>query len=322
MGMPVVQRSTYYSKPWYFLNSHMETIIPSMFYDVKDDLYERERIQMGDGDFLDLDWIRKDSKKLMIITHGLEGSSERYYVKRQAKFISTRGFDVLAWNCRSCSGEMNLLPRFYHHGDTEDLRKVVDHSCDKDYDQIVLVGFSMGGSMTLKYLGEGKVDDRIKGAVTFSVPCNLRDSADQLEKRSNRIYEKRFLKKLKVKIELKSKKHKEINVDDLEGIVNFNEFHRRYTVPLHGFDNLDDFYSKSTCDQYFDGIAVPVLIVNAKNDPLLGPKCYPVDLVSRLKHVFLETPKVGGHVGFTSVGNEFSWMESRGWEFMNEVILK
>ena len=117
----------------------------------------------------------------MIITHGLEGDSARHYVIRTADYFSQRGWDIIAWNCRSCSGEMNRLPRLYHHGDTVDLGFVVDLSLGLGYDSIVLVGTSMGGSMSLKYLGEADRNRRIKGAITFSVPCNLKDSSDALK---------------------------------------------------------------------------------------------------------------------------------------------
>lgn len=138
------------------VNRHMETIIPSMFFKVDDIIYDRERLELSDGDFLDLDWLtgKKKKENLIVLSHGLEGSSDRYYIKRAARYFHERGWDILAWNCRSCSGEMNRLPRFYHHGDTEDLSKVIDHVLKSSYKKVILIGYSMGGSMSLKYLGE------------------------------------------------------------------------------------------------------------------------------------------------------------------------
>ncbi|MEM9329308.1 MAG: alpha/beta hydrolase, partial [Bacteroidota bacterium] len=306
--------------PWYLFNGHWETVIPSAFYKIEGVTYDRERLELPDGDFIDLDWVTGDPSQLVIISHGLEGNSERHYVKRAAKFFAAKGWSVLAWNCRSCSGHMNRLPRFYHHGDTPDLISVIEHAIDRGFERIALLGVSMGGSMTLKYLGEAPGrHEQVYGAVTFSVPCNLKDSAEQLLVKGNRFYEKRFLNKLKKKILLKSETHGDLDVVGLEEIDDFESFHRRYTVPLHGFSDLEDFYEKATCDQYLPYVSVPTLIANAWNDPLLGEKCYPKHLAADSPAVFLEIPNRGGHVGFTVSGDAYSWMEYRAWEFFSEI---
>lgn len=319
--MPLIDRSTYSRRPWFLFNGHLETIIPSMFFHVDEVAYERQRLELEDGDFLDLDWLKNSHRNLMIITHGLEGSADRYYVKRTAKYFSD-AWDILAWNCRGCSGEMNRLPRFYHHGDTQDLHYVVTAALSTGrYDKLVFVGYSMGGSMSLKYLGERKPDKRIAGAVTFSVPCDLKDSNEQLRLMENRIYENRFLKKLKEKIVKKHHNHpSDISIEGLDALSDFDQFHERYTAPLHGFSNAEDFFEKSTCDQFLEHIRVPVLIANALNDPLLGEKCYPKDLASSLPNVYLETPNIGGHVGFTQLDSDHSWMENRISTFIEEFI--
>ena len=162
--------------------------------------YERERLELPDGDFLDLDWLKAGHKRLIILSHGLEGSADRHYIKRPAKLFHNKDWDILAWNNRSCSGEMNRLPRFYHHGATEDISAVIDHALDHGYEQVVLMGYSMGGGMQQKYLGEREPDKRIIGAVSFSVPCNVLNSADELGKKGNKFYEDRFIRKLKEKI--------------------------------------------------------------------------------------------------------------------------
>ncbi|MFY0686814.1 MAG: alpha/beta fold hydrolase [Cyclobacteriaceae bacterium] len=314
--MPLVKRSTYRSRPFYMINGHLETVIPSMFFKIEGVTYRRERLELSDGDFLDLDWSEVGSKRLLVITHGLEGSSDRYYVKRSVKYFNERGWDVLAWNCRSCSGEMNRLPRLYHHGDTADLDTVINQSLEKDYDELWLLGYSMGGSMSFKYLGELKVDDRIRGAIGFSVPCNLRDSGEQLRIKRNRIYEKKFLDRLKIKMHQKAKMGIDIDVNGLDEMEEFDEFHHKYTVPLHGFSSLDDFYEKATCDQYLTKIDRPILIANALNDPILGEKCYPVDLAQANEHIHLDLPNVGGHCGFSYFQKWYSWMEVRTEQFI------
>ena len=297
-------------------------MIPSMFFKVKDVQPRRERLELPDGDFIDLDWHGDDPNRLVIITHGLEGNSDRHYVQRPARLFVENDWSAIAWNCRSCSGEMNRLPRFYHHGDTPDLSAVIDHAVAKGFQTIVLMGLSMGGSMSLKYLGEARErPEQVKGAMTFSVPCSLKDSAVQIKAKGNRLYEKRFLEKLKKKIALKSEVHDELDATGLEQIHDFDEFHERYTVPLHGFDSLEDFYVKATCDQFFPDMRYPVLIGNALNDPMLGPDCYPTKIARDSPYVHLEMPALGGHVSFTIPGEDYSWMDYRALEFAQQHLM-
>jgi uncharacterized protein len=282
--------------------------------------YKRERLELTDGDFLDLDWMKGDSAKLVIISHGLEGNSERHYSKGVAHYFYQRGWDALAWNCRGCSGEMNRLPRFYHHGATEDMASVVDHAIKNKYSEIAMVGFSMGGSMTLKYLGERKdnLGPEIKSAVAFSVPCDLGASARELDKPNKRFYLNRFLKKLENKIRAKSIKFPNlISTEGIGQIKTFREFDNRYTAPLHGFTDADDFYIKASSGPYISSIQIPTLIANALNDPFLPAACYPFDIAKNHSHVHLETPERGGHVGFSLAGMTESWMEVRAFEFIN-----
>lgn len=308
--MPIIQ-SNYHRRPWYFINGHFETIVPSLFHKVEGVAYERERLELVDGDFLDLDWIKRENKQLMVLSHGLEGSSDRHYIKRPAKYFAAKGWDILAWNNRSCSGEMNRLPRFYHHGATEDIAAVIDRGLEGGYEKVVLVGYSMGGGMQQKYLGERKVDDRIKGAISFSVPCNVLNSADELRKRGNRFYERRFVKKLKEKILAKSEMiDLPIDKDELMSVKTFKEFDQAFTLKIHTeYVDAADFYASITSDQYLPNVDVPLLIVNALNDPMLGEKCYPIDLAEKSENIFLEMPKKGGHVGFIIPSDEFSYME-------------
>jgi uncharacterized protein len=318
--MPLIP-SSYKTPPYFLFNSHAETIIPSIFRKVVGD-YERERLELVDGDFIDIDWMRSNNKKLVIISHGLEGSSERHYSKGMAKYFYDRDWDALAWNCRGCSGVMNRLPRFYHHGATEDIAAVIDHVIQLKYEHITLVGFSMGGSMSLKYVGErrGMLPTQVRSAVTFSVPCDLKSSATELDKPSKKFYLNRFLKKLEKKIRAKSALFPEqISTAGLEKIKTFREFDNKYTAPLHGFADADDFYAKASSGPYIHSIEIPTLIVNALNDPFLPDECYPVEIAKNHLNVYLETPSRGGHVGFSLYGTSESWMERRAYEFAERL---
>jgi predicted alpha/beta-fold hydrolase len=322
--MPVIRHSDCNPPAWLF-NGHLQTIVPSTFRRVYGVLYQRERIETPDGDFLDLDWAhapnRPDADQLVIISHGLEGSSDRHYVKGMAKVFNRVGWDALAWNCRGCSGEMNRLPRFYHHGDSDDLRAVLRHALSKGkYHEVVLVGFSMGGSMTLKLLGEKSeaLPAQVTKAITFSVPCDLVSSVAHLSTPANAIYRRRFLKKLERKILLKSQlllEHITYRFDDIRL---FRDFDNRYTAPLHGFRDADDFYERASARHYLAGIRIPTLLVNAANDPFLTESCYPVKVAENHPYLYLEIPRYGGHVGFSQKRSTELWSERRAVAFAME----
>jgi predicted alpha/beta-fold hydrolase len=320
--MPIIKQSSY-RPPWYLFNGDLETIIPSLMRKIDGVTYTRERLELTDGDFIDLDWLKNKGNRLVIIAHGLEGSSERHYSKGMAKYFFQRGWDALAWNCRSCSGEMNRLPRFYHHGATEDLAELIRFVASKNqYQQIVLIGFSMGGSLTLKYLGEqNNLLTEIKSGVVFSVPCHLGASAKALDNPSKKFYLNRFLKKLGKKIHIKSKLFPELISDNgFDKIKTFEEFDNRYTAPLHGFKNAADFYDRASALQHLAHIKIPTLLVNALNDPFLPAACFPYEIANQHSYLFLETPTRGGHTGFTLAGKEENWMEQRAFQFVKEMV--
>lgn len=318
--MPIISNSTYGKPPLHLFNGHFETIIPSIFRKIDGAMYQRERIDTPDGDFLDLDWSRIGSRKLLIISHGLEGSADRHYAKALVKLFNQHGFDALAWNNRTCSGQMNLKPIMYHHGASYDLNTVLEHvEGSLDYDEYYLVGISMGGAQTLKYLGEKGLDlnSKIKKAAVYSTPCNLTDSAATLNFKGNGFYRKRFLNKLKVKMQLKGEQYPElVDLELLKRVEDFDAFDTHFTAKLHGFKDAQEFYQAVSADNWMEHIQIPSLIINALNDPLLHDRCYPIKLAENSSHIFLELPKRGGHTGFTVRGQEFTWAELRFLEFL------
>lgn len=320
--MPLIEPSTYPKPPFYLFNPHLETIVPSAFRKVKLPAYERERMSTADNDFLDLDWLRRGGKQLVVISHGLEGSSDRPYVKGMASAFYKAGWDVLAWNCRTCSGEINKAARMYHHAVSDDLDAVIQHALKSNrYEELALVGFSMGGSISLKYLGEysSQLPSVLKRAVAFSVPCDLGASARELSRKGNGFYRKRFLRKLGKKIKAKEAQMPDlVNSEGLEKIKHFSEFDNRFTAPIHGFKNADDFYYQASANTHLPNINIPTLIVNAKNDPMLPASCYPVALAKELPSIYLEMPEFGGHVGFTLAGQDVNWAEQRALQFISE----
>jgi predicted alpha/beta-fold hydrolase len=317
--MPIIS-STYQGPPAYLFNGHLETIIPSLFRRVTGVIYDREKISTPDYDFLNLDWSKIGGEKLLIISHGLEGDSKRHYAMGLVKLFNTKGVDVLVWNNRSCGGEINLNPILYHHGASYDLNTTIEHVLKTHhYKEIFLVGISMGGAQTLKYLGEKGKDlpKEITRAAVYSTPCNLASSAATLKLKSNTFYRKRFLDKLKKKIEAKAIQFPDlIDLDLLKGVNDFDTFDTLFTAKLHGFKDANDFYQAVSADNWMEFIEIPTLILNALNDPLLGPECYPVSLAEKKTEIILEMPKRGGHTGFVLPGHEFTWSENRFAEFL------
>lgn len=318
--MPILPKPDYRPSFWQF-NAHVQTIFPSLLRKVNFKYQQRERLELPDGDFVDLDWklVSPERKKLVIITHGLEGDSHRHYVLGMANLFTRHGYDALGWNCRSCSGELNRLLRFYHHGDPGDLRSVIDYALTKyHYSEIILVGFSMGGSLTLRLLGEypDAVPPQIKKAIAFSVPCDLLAGVKVLSQSRNKVYANRFLKKLGKKIKQKEKLFPgQISYEGYDRIKYFTEFDTRYTAPLHGFTDAHDFYARASVKSFLKNIRVPSLLVQALNDPFLSEECMPYEEAMANEHLFLETPDHGGHCGFGLPGSGFSWAELRALAF-------
>jgi uncharacterized protein len=161
----------------------------------------------------------------------------------------------------------------------------------------------------------------VKAAVTFSVPCDLVSSVKELNKPSRSFYRNRFLKKLAKKIEMKAKLFPEVlSYKDFNKIKTFESFDSRYTAPLHGFADAQDFYIRASCQNHLLAIQVPVLIVNAANDPFLTEPCYPKEIASVSTSIHLEIPKQGGHVGFSLFNSSTNWMELRALEFISSVL--
>jgi uncharacterized protein len=318
--MPIIHST--YKKPWYLPNAHIETIYPSMYRKVEVcQTPIRERIHTKDGDFLDIDWYQKNSDQLVIVSHGLEGSSRRPYVLGMVKIFNENGFDALAWNCRGCSGEVNAKPRFYHHGAIEDLEDVVHHALASGrYKQIHLVGLSLGGALGVNYLSQrdpSVIPKEIKSNVAVSVPFSIKSSASALEQGFNRFYRNRFLKKITSKAMKKSAIYPEkFPLEVLANVKDFRTFDEFFTAPLHGFKDADDFYYHASAIHFIDRLQHPTLLISAWNDPMLPDDCYPISQVEKKSQIFLEIPESGGHVGFLQSRHEYTYVEDRALEFV------
>lgn len=273
---------------------------------------------------MDLDWSYSEgaTDSVVILLHGLEGDSQRPYMRGSVRTLSRAGYDVCAVNFRGCSGVPNRLYRSYHSGATEDLEAVVQYILDeKNYRNIFIKGFSMGGNIAFKYAGEERLlPPEVKGIAGISVPCNLYDALLQLQAPSNILYTMRFLRHLKLKLRAKQSEFPgRITGSLLQDIRSLQDFDDYYTSKAHGFKDALDYYSKSSCLQFIPDIRIPALMINAENDSFLGAQCYPRKEAGQMQNFLLETPRYGGHVGFYGPSN-VSYSESRSLKFFNSLL--
>ncbi len=312
--MPVLPSR--FRPPFLLSNGHVQTILGAL-NERPGIEYARERLELPDGDFLDLDWRRLGQGRLAILSHGLEGSSAGGYICGTAAAMNAAGWDVLAWNMRSCSGEPNRLPRSYHSGESGDLRTVIQHAA-REYSSISLIGFSLGGNVTLKYLGEAPPHPAIRGAACVSVPVDLRASADALDQHwQNRVYLRRFLATMLAKVEAKARRFPDaFDISGLEQIRTLREFDDRFTAPLHGFASAEDYWARCSARQFLPAITVPTLLLNAGNDSFLTSHSMPFAEAQGSRSFFFEAPASGGHVGFLGGLRGAPWYESRVVEFL------
>ena len=319
--MPLIQSD--FKPSFIFRNRHFSTIYSAKLRISTALIQKRERVTLPDNDFIDIDWsyAKNPTKKVAILLHGLEGNAQRIYIKGAAKDLLEDHWDIAAMNFRGCSGEDNTKYQSYHSGKTDDLESIINHILEKDrYQEIVLVGFSLGANLLLKYLGEREnIPKEIKKGVAISVPTSLRGSLESLNKPENWPYRTVFLISLRNKYQLKMKQYPDkMLASDLKNMKTLQDFDDVYTSKAHGFKDACDYYKKNSCNQFLHNIKAPVLLLNAKNDSFLSPDCFPFDIAKSSKYVFLETPLHGGHVGFHE-SNETYYSEKRTVSFLKDL---
>lgn len=309
-----------------FRNGHFNTMYRPLF--MKDTgSFTRKRINTWDNDFFDLDFSKVGSKSLVVLIHGLEGSSESKYIISNSNHLNHQGLDTVCLNLRSCSGEDNLLLSTYHSGKTEDVDFVINYLLEHySYENIVIVGFSLGGNLTLKYLGEkgNSLSPIVKGGIATSVPIDIRSAEKEMDKLKNKLYMEFFFKTMKNKILEKAYKFPEykLDKDKLFKATKFKHLEHLYTVPVFGFDSPEDYWDKASSKPYLKKIKKPTLLINAKDDTFLSAACYPYLEAENSEYFFFEETKYGGHCGFMSSfkPNENKWLEHRITRFIKENI--
>ena len=321
--MPLIKNSQY--KPeLFFKNKHFNTLYRYFKTNTQID-FKTERIKTLDQDFVDLDISSVGSKKAIVAIHGLEGSSNSSYIRSLTRVANHNDFDVIAMNLRGCSGVPNLLLKSYHSGKTSDLLEVIQYIERKHiYTEIHIVGYSLGGNITLKFMGESsnELPKIIKSAVGISTPCDLEGGIIELNQFSNSLYQFGFLKTLKEKAKHRYKKRPSatINLKKVVNAKNLMAFDEYFTAPLNGFKNAIDYYTQSSCKQFIKDIKMPSLLISALDDPFLSESCYPFAEAEKNDNFYLLTPKYGGHVGFFSSFNKNKnyWLENQILKFIQK----
>lgn len=322
--MPVLESS--FSPNPLVRAASIQTIMPSLARRLPDPGFRREILELPDGDFLELDWLTQGSSRLAIVSHGLEGSTASGYLRGMVQALFSAGYDVLAWNMRGCGTERNRLPSWYHSGQSADLRHVIEKALSCHKGPIVLVGFSVGGNITLKLLGEegARISQQIRAAVVISVPMDLAGSAEQLADPRNAIYMSYLLKPLRARIREKAERFPgQFDTSGLDEIRDFRNFDTRFTAPMHGFASVDEYWEQSSSLRFISAITVPTLAVSAADDPFLSPGCFPTEQAQASKFFHLEVPKHGGHVGFfTGFSLKSTWVEQRTISFLEPQLVR
>jgi predicted alpha/beta-fold hydrolase len=285
---------------WY---SHAETILAHLLRTLK--LVWRDKGQLFYYQGLEDDipyrvWSpKKPNQELIILSHGLEGSSLSPYIIEMANQLVHVGYTVWAWDMKGCSIHMNKGEKLYHSGYTNDLKELIELASTHPFKHIHLVGFSVGGNITLKLLGENNtIHTHISKAICFSVPLHLGSVAQHLDTSYYGFYMKRFLKSLINKCILKAKQHPSpvLLLADYAHLSNFKQFDEHITAPMHNFLSANDYYEKNASLAYLQNIITPTRVVNAMNDPFLTSLCYPH--LPQNSSIEFDYPVYGGHCGF------------------------
>jgi uncharacterized protein len=318
-----------YVSPKWLPGGNAQTIYPYFLNPSPVVAFRRERWELDDGDFIDVDWLDgAQDKPLVIMFHGLEGSSRSHYALSfmdQLRVLNWRGAVI---HFRGCSGEPNRLPRAYHAGDSAEidwmLRRIANQcELQKSAAPLYVIGVSLGGNALLKWLGEqgSQISKLITAATAVSTPLDLAAAGKALDSGFNQFYARHFLGSLKRKA---LEKHKRfpglLDVQAIATSATLYEFDNHVTAPLHGFRNTDEYWRKSSSKPWLQHIQIPTLVINARNDPFMPSNVLPTQaMVSSM--VILDFPEQGGHVGFMqgTFPGQLKWLPQRIIKFFQSV---
>jgi len=312
---------TDFKPAWWLRSPHLQTLWPVFFKKRHPLELTAEQVELDDGDFIDLRWSKKTSDKTVLVLHGLEGSLESHYVNGIMFQLEQSGYKPVLMHFRGCGGSINRLARAYHSGETGDVSTIVEHIKNKTGEYpYAAIGFSLGGNVLLKWLGESGESNPLKKAVAVSVPFRLHDAAKRLEKGVSKIYREHLLTSLRKTYIEKFKNITSPLSVDVQQLKSFWDYDDKVTAPLHGFAGAQDYYDQCSSRQFLKMIKVPTRIIHSSDDPFMFDETVPDrEELSRSIDFLLTTH--GGHVGFisgTTPGSNYSWSEMKIIEFLKE----
>lgn len=318
---------------WWLNNPHLQTLYPALLRKPINPVLKRERLLTADDDFIDVDFCGEGDQPLVILLHGLTGSSQSVYIKGLQQALLQQGLRSAALNFRGCSGEYNHSSRCYHSGETGDIDFLYRTLRAREPDtQMAAVGFSLGGNVLLKWLGEQGSDVQLFAATAVSVPLVLSACASKLDSGFSKLYRASLLRELKEYLHLKQQHLESLGktaeaeiirqIGDLDNINSFWQYDDRVIAKLYDFANVEDYYQRSSSRQFLKAITVPTLLIQAQDDPFMTPAVIP-DISEVSSSMSLESTQAGGHVGFISGNNPLQpeyWLEQRIPEFLQEQL--
>jgi uncharacterized protein len=311
---------TSFRPAWWLPGPHLQTVWPSLFRRRPNLTLDRRRIDLADGDFIDLALSDHSGPRIMVI-HGLEGDLQSHYAGTLIDALTRAGFSTVFMHLRGCSGEPNRLPRSYHSGASGDLHEVLSHLAnDPEGAPLAAIGFSLGANLLLKYLGEYRERPTgdtggplLSAGIAVSVPFVLRDAMLRLDMGASRLYRTHLIALLKGAFRRKFTGLPCPLALDIDTIKDFNQFDDRITAPLCGFAGVFDYYNKASCRGFLPAITTPTLIIHALDDPFMFPTSVPFEHELG-PGITLELCPQGGHLGFVSgffPWRPHYWLEDR-----------
>ena len=284
-------------------NAHLQTIIANTLRRAPVRYHRRERLELDDGDFLDLDWLDHPAARgIAVVFHGLGGNSYAPYVCGAASSLFEAGFSVAAVNFRGCSGEPNRLPRGYHCGATDDALRVVQALRPRTSGPLVAVGFSLGGNVLARAMGEWGDDALVDAAVAVAAPLDLHAAIQTLDRGLSRGYQQFLLVRLKAHLWPKRRiLAQAVDMDAAMRCTSFRAFDDLVTAPLHGYDSALDYWTRASARPLLPQVRRPLLLLHAMDDPFMPPSVLP-GAGEASEWVTVHTERHGGHVGFLGAG--------------------
>ncbi|MFK7995456.1 MAG: hydrolase [Granulosicoccus sp.] len=310
-----------FSPSWWLSNPHLQTIVASKVFKPNQIPTQRERIELGDEDFIDINLSRKSSGDIVALFHGLAGCIDSSYIQGVFGTLESAGFRPVLMHWRGCSGEPNRLSRAYHSGASDDIAWFINYLCQRFAGvDIYALGYSLGANALLKYLGESGSACPVRGAVAVCPPLVLSEGANKLNTGFARLYQRYLLSLMRAQHECKRLTYPQLGLREASPDLNtFWKFDDVITAPLHGFAGVDDYYTRCSARQFLPSITIPSHIVSALDDPFFTPDILPAKK-ELAKNTTLEISETGGHVGF--LGQEPSnrrWLDGHAASILQQL---